>query len=433
MTYSFKSFVLATLIHLFSLPHENILHFPQNAIKYLKRRLEEMKMLKYGCMLLVVFFLSLVYVLPHAHAEETVNAADFGARPGVQASQTNALHSAMRYFYDRGVEGTVYIPAGTYYVAEELRFYKGVNIVGAGMGRTIIKKMESAGSYIVGNPVLPSNSIELNVTVSDLTFDGDRTNRAAKGLSQIGGMLIDKKITDLTLDRIEIRDTTNGAILRRMQNSAIKNSKFDRTSGHSIATGDENYPVGEFTNVSITNNEITNSTGGSGINLSRATYTTVSNNRIINSRQQQDSYGGIRIPNGGAYNTVTNNVIEKYPRGIFILSGAHHNTITGNTVIDSNIHGILIQADNNTVSQNSIQQNDRTLNPESVVRIAPGSYNKLVNNEIITYSGYRNPGIRLTGASLSNEVLNNRIKTDGTLVSNEAGSTNIIQGNVKIN
>ncbi|MDQ0229262.1 RICIN domain-containing protein [Metabacillus malikii] len=389
-----------------------------------------MKLVKNCGLYLIAFLFSIILVHSEARAAETINARDFGVTPGVQSSQTDALHAAMKYFYDRGVAGTVYLPAGTYYVDKELRFHKGVNLVGAGIGQTVIKKMESGVNYIVGNPILPTNSIDLNVTVSNLTFDGDRTNRASKGLSQIGGMLIDQKVRNLTLDNIEIRDTTNGAILRRLQDSAIQNSVFDRTSGHSIATGAEGYPVGDFTNVEITNNLITNSLGGSGINLSRATYTTVSDNRILNQNQQSDSYGGIRIPNGGAYNTVKNNTIKNYPRGIFILSGAHHNIITGNTVIDSRIHGILVQADNNTFTNNIIQQSNRSLNPESVIRLAPGSNNVLANNEIKTYSGYNNPGIRITGASTNNQVVYNSITTGGTIVSNEAGSTNSVTGNI---
>ncbi|MFD2656424.1 RICIN domain-containing protein [Gracilibacillus thailandensis] len=384
-----------------------------------------------SCFVLISIF-AIGFVNSSVHAE-TVNATDFGVTAGENSSQTEALHDAMRYFYDQGEEGTVYIPAGTYYVDEALRFHEGVNLVGDGRGQTIIKKMGTSTNYVVGNPILHSNSVNLNVTVSDITFDADRANRSSQGLSQIGGINIDAEVSNLRLDGIEIKDATNGAILRRMRDSVITNSVFDQTSGHSIATGDENYPVGEFTNVEITNNVITNSTGGSGINLSRATYTTVRNNQVINTQQQQDSYGGIRIPNGGAYNIVEDNVIQSYPRGIFVLTGANNNTINGNTVIDSRIHGILIQANDNTFTNNTIVQNNTSLNPESMIRLAPGSNNTISNNLMSTYSGYSNPGIRLTGESDYNEITNNNIDTDGALVSNEAGSNNMISGNNKFN
>ncbi|MDX8046887.1 RICIN domain-containing protein [Gracilibacillus sp. S3-1-1] len=387
-----------------------------------------MKFIKCIIFFALVIVLSIISVNADVHAE-TVNATEFGVTADEHVSQTNRLHNAMRYFYDRGVEGTVYLPAGTYYVAEELRFHAGVHLVGDGIGQTVIKKMGSGSSYVVGNPILHGNSDDLNVSVSNITFDADRTNRSSEGLSQVGGFNINAKISNLTLDSIEIKDATNGAILRRMRDSVITNSVFDQTSGHSIATGAENYPVGEFTNVEITDNLITNSVGGSGINLSRATYTTVRNNQVINTEQQNDSYGGIRIPNGGANNIVEDNVIQSYPRGIFVLTGATNNTITGNTIIDSRIHGILVQADGNTFTNNTIVQN--SLNPESIIRLAPGSNNTVADNIISTYDGYNNPGIRLTGNSSHNNIINNSIDTNGTLVSNEAGSSNTISGNTR--
>ncbi|GAE31969.1 RICIN domain-containing protein [Alkalihalobacillus hemicellulosilyticus] len=366
-----------------------------------------------------------------SYAEEVVNARDFGMTPGVETSQTEALHAAMRYFYDRGVEGTVYIPAGTYAVDEAVRFHQGVNLIGEGMGETVLKKAGTRNNYVVGNPIMRSGN-QLNVTVSHLTIDGDRENRANQGLGQIGGMNIDADVSHLTIENVEVRDVTIGLLLRRLKNSTIRDSIIDRSSGHGIAFGSESHAVGDVHSNLITHNKITNSIGGSGINLSRATYTTVTYNQVINDVQQGDSYGGIRIPNDGAYNTVEHNVIENYPRGIFVLSGAHHNTIASNTVINSHIHGVLIQSDHNILSDNVIQQLDPSLNIESVIRLAPGSQNQIVGNKIETFSSFSNPGIRLTGSSNQNTISGNTIDTSGTAVSIEGGSGNTNTNNTRV-
>ncbi|MBM7540233.1 RICIN domain-containing protein [Amphibacillus cookii] len=366
------------------------------------------------------------------HAQEVVNARDFGMTPGVQASQTEALHAAMRHFYDRGVEGTVYIPAGTYAINEAVRFHAGVNLVGDGIGQTVLKKVGTSNNYVVGNPILPRGSNRLNATVSNLTIDGDRNNRANQGLGQIGGMNIDADVSHLTLEQIEVRDVTIGLLLRRLKNSTVRDSIIDQSSGHGIAFGSENHPVGDVHDNLITGNRITNSTGGSGINLSRATRTTVTYNQVINTVQQSDSYGGIRIPNDGAYNTVEYNVIENYPRGIFVLTGAQHNTISKNTVINSRIHGVLIQSDNNTLTDNVIQQLDPNLNIESIIRLAPGSGNQIRGNKIETFANFSNPGIRLTGGSNNNTIRDNQIDTHGTAVSIEGGSGNTNTNNTRL-
>ncbi|MFA9455181.1 RICIN domain-containing protein [Halalkalibacter sp. AB-rgal2] len=379
--------------------------------------------------LLVFFFMILAH--DDSYAEEVVNARDFGMTPGVETSQTEALHAAMSYFYDRGVEGTVYIPAGTYAVDEAVRFHQGVNLIGDGIGETVLKKTGTRNNYVVGNPIMRSGN-HLNVTVSHLTIDGDRGNRANQGLGQIGGMNIDADVSHLTIENVEVRDVTIGLLLRRLKNSTISDSIIDQSSGHGIAFGSESHAVGDVHSNLITRNKITNSIGGSGINLSRATYTTVTYNQVINDVQQGDSYGGIRIPNNGAYNTVEHNVIENYPRGIFVLSGAHHNTIASNTVINSRIHGVLIQSDHNILSDNVIQQLDPSLNIESIIRLAPGSQNQISDNKIETFSSFSNPGIRLTGSSNQNTISGNQVDTSGTAVSIEGGSGNTNTNNVRV-
>ncbi|WP_238353881.1 hypothetical protein [Paenibacillus sp. 23TSA30-6] len=87
--------------------------------------------------------------------------------------------------------------------------------------------------------------------LSNLTIDADRTDREASGESQVGGIIIDVAVSHFTLDRVEIRDTTIGALLRRTRDSEITNSRFDRNNGHAIATGHESYPAGEFRNVKL--------------------------------------------------------------------------------------------------------------------------------------------------------------------------------------
>jgi parallel beta-helix repeat protein len=361
-------------------------------------------------------------------ADNVINAKDFGVKPNTNTSQSKEIQNALKYFYDRGTEGTVYFPKGTYLVDESIRLYAGVSLNGDGMGKTIFKKTGSKSQYVIGNPILRNNSDRLDVKLSNLTIDADRTNREARGESQVGGMIIDVAVSHLTLDRVEICDTTIGALLRRTRDSEITNSRFDRNNGHAIATGHESYPAGEFRNVKITNNQITNSGGGSGINLSRATYTTVTGNQIINKTHQSDGYAGIRIPNNGANNIVNNNVIENYPRGIFVLTGATGNNVYGNTVKNASLQGLLVQSDGNTFTDNEFIQTNSSLNPDAIIRLANANSNKIIGNEMTTYSGFSNIGIRVTDSS-SNEIRDNITDTSGKSVSIEGGSNNVNKGN----
>ncbi|MFK4471746.1 3-dehydroshikimate dehydratase [Paenibacillus sp. RC73] len=361
-------------------------------------------------------------------ADNVINAKDLGVKPNSNSSQSREIQNALKYFYDRGTEGTVYFPAGTYLVDDSIRLYAGVSLNGDGMGKTIFKKTGSKNQYVIGNPILRNNSDRLDVKLSNLTIDADRANREARGESQVGGMIIDVAVSHLTLDRVEISDTTIGALLRRTRDSEITNSRFDQNNGHAIATGHESYPAGEFRNVKITNNQITNSGGGSGINLSRATYTTVTGNQIINKTHQSDGYAGIRIPNNGAHNTVNNNVIENYPRGIFVLTGATDNNVYKNTIKNASLQGLLVQSDGNTFTDNEFFQTNSSLNPDTIIRLANANNNKIIGNEMTTYSGFSNIGIRVTDSS-SNEIKDNITDTSGKSVSIEGGSNNVNKGN----
>ncbi|WP_226002297.1 glycosyl hydrolase family 28-related protein [Paenibacillus sp. BJ-4] len=361
-------------------------------------------------------------------ADNVINATDFGVKANSNTSQSKEIQNALKYFYDQGMEGTVYFPKGTYLVDESIRLYAGVSLNGDGMGKTIFKKIGPKSQYVIGNPILRNNSDRLDVKLSNLTIDADRANREARGESQVGGMIIDVAVSHLTLDRVEIRDTTIGALLRRTRDSEITNSRFDRNNGHAIATGHESFPAGEFRNVKITNNQITNSGGGSGINLSRATYTTVTGNQIINKTHQSDGYAGIRIPNNGANNTVNNNVIENYPRGIFVLTGATGNNVYENTVKNASLQGLLVQSDGNTFTDNEFIQTNSSLNPDAIIRLANANNNKIIGNEMTTYSGFSNIGIRVTDSN-SNEIKDNITDTSGKSVSIEGGSNNVNTGN----
>ncbi|WP_233901901.1 MULTISPECIES: glycoside hydrolase family 55 protein [Paenibacillus] len=50
------------------------------------------------------------------------------------------MQNALKYFYDRGMEGIVYFPKGTYLVDESIRLYAGVSLNGDRMGKTIFRQ-----------------------------------------------------------------------------------------------------------------------------------------------------------------------------------------------------------------------------------------------------------------------------------------------------
>ncbi|MXO86061.1 hypothetical protein GRI38_08475 [Altererythrobacter aurantiacus] len=78
-----------------------------------------------------------------AAQERPVSVLDFGAVPGDGRADDEAIVAALRYARDRGFNEVV-LPQGEYLIAAQMSYVSGVDLVGAGCGRTVLKR--SAGS-----------------------------------------------------------------------------------------------------------------------------------------------------------------------------------------------------------------------------------------------------------------------------------------------
>ncbi|URJ47965.3 hypothetical protein MF628_002689 [Paenibacillus polymyxa] len=86
--------------------------------------------------------------------------------------------------------------------------------------------------------------------------------------------------------------------------------------------------------------------------------------------------------------------------------------------------GLLVQSDGNTFTDNEFIQTNSSFTPEAVIRLADANNNKVIGNEMTTYSGFSNIGIRVTDSN-SNEIKDNITDTRGKSVSIEGGRNNV--------
>ncbi|WP_262384682.1 hypothetical protein [Paenibacillus terrae] len=94
----------------------------------------------------------------------------------------------------------------------------------------------------------------------------------------------------------------------------------------------------------------------------------------------------------------------------------------GNTVKNASLQGLLVQSDGNTFTDNEFIQTNSSLNPDAIIRLSSANNNKIIGNEMTTYSGFSNIGIRVTD-SRSNEIKDNITDTSGKSVSIEGVNT----------
>jgi parallel beta-helix repeat protein len=127
-----------------------------------------------------------------------------------------AAHKA--YLLDPSAQVTVQLGTGTYVVTGDpnnpskgpVELLSGVALVGAGMGQTTIKLADDFNARVNGIVRTALETVE-NVTVADLTIDGNRANNTGHQAGFICGIKEDgsgRTQSDITLSGVEIKNCT---------------------------------------------------------------------------------------------------------------------------------------------------------------------------------------------------------------------------------
>jgi len=323
--------------------------------------------------------------------ENEINVLWYGMQSGLEECQGNRLLSAISYFFDRQMVGTVFIPEGAYRVERELGFWEGVSIKGEGIDLSVIM---NHGTGYTRNSMFPagyhhSDERNLDMEISDITIDVNMYDLD----TWIGAIWIEHPIRNLTIERTRITNS-GGNIIRLMKSSRIADSVFDNMDGRGLSTGWESRPNLRFRDNEIINNKFirtASSPTGPGINLSRAENNLFKGNEVININRPGDTYGGIRMPNDSRGNTVEENYVKNFPRGIWILSGGQNNMVIKNTVVDSWIAAMFINSSHerytptsgNTFAENVvIQENSEISTTTDLIRIHEDFDATIVDNVI---------------------------------------------------
>lgn len=364
--------------------------------------------------------------------ENVIDVQWYGMESGKEECQADRLIAAMEYFFDREKEGTVYIPEGTYNVSQELSFYEGVSLEGAGIDNSVIKNI---GSGYTPNALITetrhhSEDRNLGMEMTELTVDVNMYDLE----EWIGAIWIEDYFKDLTIEKVRLTNS-GGNIIRLARESVITDSIIDNLDGRALSTGWEEKPDLRFRDNEITNNQIIRTKEAPtepGINLSRAENNLVKGNEVINENPPGDSYGGIRIPNLSNNNTVEDNFIKNFSRGIWILSGSQNNEVRNNTIVDSWIVSVFlnssheenIQTSGNIIEKNIIDQKNPELvnaGPPALIHVNEDHEKTVVDNvirenEIRVTESYKNEFLE----SIEDRYENDALKDELVWLSNGA-------------
>lgn len=310
--------------------------------------------------------------------QESVSVKDFGATGDGSTDDTTAIQAAINASYG----STLYFPAGTYIVSA-LTVSNSLNLVGVGYTFTTLKLKNSA------NNIPLTISAATNVSMSDLTVDGNKANNAS-GFSCV-----------------RINGASDAPEFHRVR---FANAKTD---GLSQAGTVSKLLVSEC---------VAENCGNDGMSISSATTSL-----IISNRSSGNGRFGIVVTS--SYNRVIGNAcFNNTSTGIAFVS-ASYCVANGNSCFGNTGHGLQFNACFNSVqsgnncSSNGISGLDQTLgcnncttignlswgNTVRGIEIDSATYQAVVTGNVVLNNGevgisvYRSPGTVIT----SNQCLNN--------------------------
>ncbi|WJH41131.1 right-handed parallel beta-helix repeat-containing protein [Aliirhizobium terrae] len=123
------------------------------------------------------------------------NVLDYGATANDLTDDSAAIQAAIDAAYEAG-GGTVYIPTGTFLVSGDtnnpsagcIEVRSNVTLTGDGAGETVIKLVDDFNARINGIIRTPVDESASNVTISNLTLDGNRANNTEHQAGIITGV-----------------------------------------------------------------------------------------------------------------------------------------------------------------------------------------------------------------------------------------------------
>ncbi|HRQ32955.1 MAG TPA: right-handed parallel beta-helix repeat-containing protein, partial [Anaerolineales bacterium] len=229
---------------------------------------------------------------------------------------------------------TIYIDPGAF--DENVTVNKSVTLQGSGAGVTIIRPGASSTLDLgcgVGSCASNTNTILYitadNVTILDLTVDGDNTLINSGTVVNGADLNARNGIYGNAVDNLTIEDTTvqniylRGIQVSNSNNFVINNNTVSNVDGSSASIAIFNWS----SSGSITNNQVTQVNDGIAANYSQGMQ--VLNNTV------SDMNTGIHTDNSGGADTISGNTISNgraNSYGVFVFAPYEPISVTNNTI-----------------------------------------------------------------------------------------------------
>lgn len=367
--------------------------------------MEEMKVRKYiiSVGLLVLLSMVVLFIVP-ALKKETPQQRTSKESTAIKEETSSNVQKKIDEV-SRAGGGVVKIPEGNYLLDEPIVLKTGVHLKGAGIGKTIIKMKEKDKSGKDNLDLIITEEGSDNIRISDFTINGEKDERKHLVNNPNAHIIVIPKVTNFSIDHIEILNAPSAGIILFNSNHGIVNKTIVKNSGSNAIIG-----LQDINHVKITNNLIDTTDNQNGIFISYQYGKSSSNIEIE----------GNTVKNAGDFGIEVGHTVQDGEE-------QHKNiTVKNNKVINSRNAGIAFRTvSHGVIENNSVKGYGKTGGYGADGIFVEGLYNqstdvKVLNNTVnqIYKTGNAN-GIYVTG--LTNTLV------EGNIVSNSRGKGLFIQ------
>jgi parallel beta-helix repeat protein len=349
-----------------------------------------------------------------------IDVTNLGAVGDGATDVSDVLQAAIDSLSEHG--GVVFMPAGRYIVSRSIEIrVDGVTLQGEGMGATILQLRDGVDEHITGIVRTAEGQISKNITVQDLTIDGNRQNQAADQNQHYGfysGVTPDQPHTDedIMCHRVEIRNCSGYGFDPHEVTTRLH--LIDCISHHN---GIDGFTLDACVDT-VVRGCIAYYNDRHGFNLVTNTH----NSLLSENTAHNNGGNGFTVQNGSHDNQLVNNTSYRNAEDGILLVSVDDHVVSANYIYENGTFGIRIRGcPNTTITSNRLRNNTQAEDDEfDEIHITDdedrGSVQCMIANNHITVTGetrarhciYESAG---DGATIQNENMYSSNKAFGSV------------------
>ena len=347
-----------------------------------------------------------------------IDVTHLGAVGDGQTDVSDVLQAAIDTLSQDG--GVVFLPSGRYIVSRsiEIRVDR-VSLIGEGMGTTIIQLRDGVEEQVTGIVRTGSGQVSRNVSVQDLTIDGNRQNQNPEQNHHYGfycGGNPDQSHEDIICHRVEVMNCSGHGFAPHETTTRLH--LIDCISHHNGLDGVTIDGCIE----SVVRGCISYVNDRHGFNI----ITNTRDSLFSENTAHNNGSNGITVQNGSRQNEIVNNTVYRNAGEGISLASVEDNVVMSNYIYENGAYGIRLRGcPNTTITSNRLRNNAQSENDRyDEIQVTDdgnrGSVQCLIANNHITVTSevrarhcvYEEVG---TGEAIQNENMYSTNKAYGSI------------------